>query len=354
MNVTPPPLPTMSRNNDALVNGAALGALLSPLLLVVLHFGFGFVSPALSGRSLAIGGTVFWGVSCLLLAAGPILGILALLLMKPGNRSRILVCSLGGLALSSTLIAISVPKYVRARTAALTQTAAAENVAAASKAFSNPVAASPKTNGPSASINQFIQASDRAAKAASGDDGLTLKGSQAYLARLQELQQSYQAASSNLTAARVLCTSNLIDRDDIQQRKAVVQNFLKCNEAVKIFTIHSEDNYRAELVRLNVSPAVIESAVEGFHRSSAPQVPVVVEIRAQDERIGCGMLAVLDLLDANWGHWSYNAESGHVRFESPDLVDQYNSDLKGINDAGVEQVASQKRLVDVLSQASLR
>jgi hypothetical protein len=354
MSTTPPPLPPISRGSNAFANGAALACLLSPLLLLALRFGFQYLSPALGAGNLIIGGLVFLGVSCLLLVAGPIMGILALLLMKPGGRTRIMVCSLGGLALTGVLVAVSVPQYVRARSATLAQKAAMDNMIAASKDLKANAAEALKTNGPSASVARVNQALDQAAKAATGDEGLALKGSQAYLARLQEVQQAYQAASSKLQSARVLCTSNLVSREDIQGRKAVVQNFLKCNEAVKNFTIHSEDNYRAELVRLNVSPAFLESAAEGFHRSSAPQVPLVVEIRAQDERIGDGMLAVLDLLDANWGHWSYNADSGRLRFETQDLVEQYDSDLRGINEAGLEQMASQKRLATVMSQASLR
>ncbi len=265
-----------------------------------------------------------------------------------------MVCSLGGLVLTSALIAIAVPKYVRARTAAVTQKAAVENMIAATKDLNKKEAELLKTNGPPASINQPAQAPGQTAPSAPDEDGLKKQAKQAYLARLQEVQRAYQAAWSSLTTARVLSTSNLVARGDIEERKAVVQNFLKCNEAVKNFTIQSEDNYRGELVQLNVSPAVVESAVEEFHRTSVPRLPVIIEISAQNERIGAGMLEVLDLLDANWGRWSYNQDNGHVRFESQDLVEEYNTDLKGINEAGTEQISLQKHLATVMSQASLR
>ncbi len=81
MNDTPPPLPAMSRTSNVFANGASLACLLAPVLLGVLGVGFHFVSPVLAGRTLGIAMLVFGGVSCLLLAAGPIMGILALLLM---------------------------------------------------------------------------------------------------------------------------------------------------------------------------------------------------------------------------------------------------------------------------------
>jgi hypothetical protein len=236
----------------------------------------------------------------------------------------------------------------------MSQSKAAENVVAASKDFARQTAASMKTNGQAASLARVNQALDQAAKSGVGDTALVAKGTKAYVARVQAIQRAYQDASQNLTAARVLSTSNLLDRDAIQERKAIVQNFLKCNQDLKNFVDRNEENYRAELERLNVTPAVVASSLQGFHTTSAPQIPVIDQIRSDDERIGDAMLAVLDLLDATWGQWTYNQQDGHLRFQSHDQLAQYNTDLKEIQQASTEQATAQKHLAEVMTQLSMR
>jgi hypothetical protein len=360
MSMLPPPIPLSAkvRNDNTFSNRASLVCLLSPLILVGLGYGFRYASNKIAGPNLALATMVFSGVSCLLMFVGLIMGILALLLMKPGGRGKIALCSLAGLGFVGWQISTTAPGmldslHARARTLAQREEAI-ETVAAAAKNLNQQAVASLKSNGPAPSLKQFSQALDQAAKSSAGEDALVWKGSQAYLARIQTLQQAYQVASSNLTAARVLSTSNLTSRETIASRRAVVEEFIKCNADLKNFLGGGEDNFRAELVRQNVSPATIESAIAGFRKSSSVQVPVVTEIRSQDDRIGRGMLAVLDLLDENWGHWSYNQDTSHVRFESQDLADQYNADLRGITQASKEQAASQGRLVRVMSQNSMQ
>ncbi len=352
----PPPIPLSSKvkNDNTFANRASLICLFSPLFLLGLGYGFAQAGPKIPAPNLAMATLVFGGVSCLLLAVGLIMGILALLLMKPGGRGRIALCSLIGLGVIGWQISLAVPKVKEARARSLAQHDAIDNVTAARKELDKQTLASLKSNGPAPSLKKFSQALDQAAKTSAGEDARVWKGSQAYLARIQAIQVAYSVASSNLTAARVLSTSNLVSRETIAQRRALVEEFIKCNADLKNFLTGGEDNFRAELVKQNVSPATIESAVAGFHKTSSVQVPVATEIRSQDDRIGRGMLTVLDLLDVNWGHWSYNHETGHVRFESQDLAEQYNVAMKGINQASREQAISQGRLVKVISQASMQ
>jgi hypothetical protein len=354
MSNTPSPLSGSFQNDNTFSNRASIACLLSPLILAALGFAFHYANHSLSGPNLSTATMVFAGVSCLLMCVGSIMGILALLLMKSGGRTRIVICSLGGLAFLSVQIAQAIPSVLKARARTLQREENIENVTAASKDLNREAVQSLKTNGPGASLNKLSQVLDQAAKTSTGEDAQVWKASQAYLLRMQAVQLAYQAASSNLTAARVLSTSNLDSREALMERRAVVQEFLKSNADLKNFLSNGEDNFRAELVRLKVSQATIDSAIIGFHKSSAAQLPVVAEIRTDDDRIGRGMLTVLDLLDVNWGHWSYNPETGHVRFESTDLVEQYNADLKGITEAATEQAASQGRLVKIVSQGTMQ
>jgi hypothetical protein len=351
------PLSAKVQNDNTFSNRASLACLLSPLILVGLGYGFHYASHKIPAPNQGLATMVFAGVSCLLLFVGLIMGILALLLMKPGGRGRIALCALAGLGFIGWQIATTGPDmlntlHARART--LAQHDPVENVTAASKNLNQQAGASLKTNTPAPSVKQFSQALDQAAKTSESEDALVRKGSQAYLTRIQAIQEAYQVASSNLTAARVLSTSNLTSRETIAERRGLVEEFLKCNADLKNFMNGGEDNFRAELVRQNISPSKIESAISDFHKTSVAQVPVISEIHSQGDRIGRGMLTVLDLLDVNWGHWTYNQADGHVQFESPNLVEQYNAVLKGISEATKERAVAQGQFAQMMSQASMQ
>jgi hypothetical protein len=327
------------------------------LILAGLGYGFHQASHKIPAASQGTATMIFDGVSCLLMFVGLIMGIFALLMMKPGGRARIALCAVAGLGFIGWQIAVTGPGmldtlHARART--LAQHDPVENVVAASKDLKQQTATSLKTNAPTPNVKEFSQALDQTAKTSASEDALVRKGSQAYLARIQAIQEAYQVASSNLTEARVLSTSNLTARETIAERRALVEEFLKCNADLKNFMNGGEDNFRAELVRQNVSPSKIESAISDFHKTSVAQVPVVSEIHSQGDRIGRGMLTVLNLLDVNWGHWAYNQADGHVQFESPNLVEQYNAVLKGITEATKERAVAQGQFAQMMSQASMQ
>jgi hypothetical protein len=353
----PPPIPLSASNGEhnKFSNSASLFCLLSTLLVFGLSWAFGTVSHNLTGRNLVLATLAYDAVSCLLVAVGLIMGILALLMMKPGGRGKVVFRSLAGVAMAGLFLAIFVPNFIQARARTLAQRDAPLNVIAAGKNLKPQETAALQTNGKSVSLKQFTQTQNQAAKTTTtAEEALVKQGSEAYTLRAQAVQKAYLQALSNLTAAQVLGTSNVVSREILQQRREVVQNFLKFNANFRNFMEGGEDNFRAELVRLNISPSIIDEAVTEFHKSSSPQLPLFTDIRAQNDRMGRGMLAVLDLLDINWGHWSYDESTGHIRFENGELVEQYNTDLKGINEAVKAETLSQKRLVTVMSQPTLQ
>lgn len=358
MNTFPPPLPSSvtGQNPNRFSSAAATACLILAAAAWGLCTGFESVSknlnldPHYKGLA-AIGASA---VSLFLLFVGSIMGILAMLLMKPGNRGSIVARSLAGLAISGVFVAIFSTGFIHARARTLAQRDAYQDLSAAAKDLDQQQLQMLKTNGQSVSLKKFSDALDQGAKTSTGDDALAYKATQAYLLRIQAVQGAYQTALSNLTAAHVLSTSNLVSRETLQERRELVQNFLKCNTNLKNFTAANEDNFQAEMARLNVSQATINEALEGFHKTAGPRQPVLLVMREQDDEMGRGMLAVLDLLDANWGRWSYDQNTRHVRFENPDAVAQYNADMKEISDAAKEQAISKNQLTKVISQASLK
>src|SRR5208283_3455791 len=124
----------------------------------------------------------------------------------------------------------------------------------------------------------------------------------------------YQSAMAQLNAGRVLSLGNLSDKQQIASRRGVVQNFISANGNLENVVSNAEKNLQADLARLQVDPAKINAAMAGYRSKAVPRTALVLEIRACDDRCGHAMLAVLDLLETNWGKWDYNSTAKTVRF----------------------------------------
>jgi hypothetical protein len=351
---TPPPLPEFATpaKGRSFASHAANACLAAPLII----FGLGFAVSTLS-HGPKDGGTmglflVLGLVSCLILAVGVILGILAIAMSRSGERASVITRAILGLALSSVPVVLAVPNFVRAREAAIAHKQAVENLNGAVADFRKQAVGS--LNNPdkqTVNLNELNKSLGQAVQNSTGDSAALLKGTQAYLQRIQSLQAAYAGASQTLTAKKVLASSNLTQRADIQERKAAVQSFLETNKKLETFLGQNEANYRAELVNADVSETAIKSALAGFRQTSGAQAPFIVEIRGADDRIGNDMLGVLELLDENWGQWHYRDDTQRLVFDKTAVLDKYNALLNDIKQAGVDQTTAQKHLALVIGQA---
>lgn len=335
---------------------AATICLAAPLCAIGLAIFFEKVSKSLAGeipgQTLRLAVLVLAAVSCMLMLTGLIMGILALILMKPGHRAPVVCQTLIGMAILAFLVAVAVPNFVRARNAAIAKNKAYDDLAAASADLREKQAASLKGHQlTTPSPDQFQQKLSEAVAKSSGSEAALLKASQDYAARIIALQKSYQEAAKEMSAASVLSTSNLFDRSAIQQRRALVQNFLKCNDEMKTFLDNDSSFLREEFNRMNVPAAEQERALKGFEQVSGSRPKVIHEIREDDDRMGQAMLGILDLLDNEWDHWKYNEATGRVRFESQADLQQYNSFLRQISQARADQTASQNRLASLMQSS---
>jgi hypothetical protein len=330
---------------------AANACLAAPLLI----FGLAFCLSTLtqnhrdaSNRPLLLG---FSFVAAGILFVGVIAGILAIALAKAGQRSSVLVRAGCGLLLMGLLAAIAVPNFVRARTLALQNKQALSELHAAAADLRAQTAAS-LTNGEGGAVDaRHLQWSlKRAAERSSGETAALLRGSQAFVTHLQSYQQAYERAAGELLAAKVLAASTLQQRAQIEDRKALVHNFVDANDAFKTFLQESESNYGKEFAALDVSSSQTEAAIAGFKKAWAAQRPLLVKIREADDQMGRAMLGVLDLFNSQWGKWRYDAAASLVRFQDRTALDQYKALMAEIKQGRTDQAAAQKDLLAVMSQ----
>jgi hypothetical protein len=341
-------------DTNSFARQAAKASAIAPGLIIALSF---FCRSILenhqdsSGRSLLLVQAV---VSCLFMIAGLVFGILALVFMKPGGRGTIIFRACAGILMSSLFLAIFVPNFIRARAKAIAQRKSYDQIRTASHDFQREAAEAVK-EGRSADVTRFQKSLDQAAKSAEGEPAAIMRGTSAYVQRLQTIQASYTKAADDFTAGHVLRVSDLTQRDQLQSRKAIVQKFLDANASLKDLVKNNEETFKEELRRQHVSPNGIASALAGFRKPAAAQTPLVLEIRDTDRRLGDATLGVLNLLDSKWGQWKCNTANGNLIFNSPSALETYNTYLSEIDSAREDQHLAQEKLGNLINeQVSMR
>jgi hypothetical protein len=196
----------------------------------------------------------------------------------------------------------------------------------------------------SARIEKMQQSFEDASRTLDGSAALAMKASASYMSNMNDLTKTYERALEDLQDAKVLATSSVREKRDLQCRRQTVERFLDANQAFKSFVEHAADHYQEEMRRQNISAPSIEAAMKGYHKRADTINPLVVQIRETDDQIGKGMLSVLDLLEQNWGKWRYQPTTAKVRFDDNATKDQYMAYLGQINKASQLQRQLQTRL----------
>jgi hypothetical protein len=195
-----------------------------------------------------------------------------------------------------------------------------------------------------ARLNDLRATVDSAAQNASGNEALFDRAASACLGQLQGLMKNYGEAATALRNPPVLDMDGVTQRSQLQVRKELVKKFIGESEKMKAFFVNGEQIYSNELVRLSLPPLAREQGLKGFRRSNADKNELIVTIRDDDRRMGNAMLAMLDLLDENWGKWNYNEDRKKVDFDDPAVLDKYIIYRDELNAAAREQVKFQARL----------
>ena len=290
--------------------------------------------------------------------AGFACGIAALCHRTEGE-SNVVGKSIAGLALSSFLIVMFLIGFVNGFQRAVKARESVASLRQSIKEANADVRRSfDPTNGITANPQVFdkaIDAAKQASKDLPGESGLVLDASAAYLTELQRLSKAYDVEFKKLQAAQILTATNLTSKDQIPPRKQLVSHFLQVNDDVDRFVASSETAFKNELVKRNVSQQRIQLEVDAFHRASQPRTPLVREIRATDRQIGNAMLNILALYESEWGRWRYDAQVGKVFFSDTATLNKYNDYLDQIGASAQQQLALQRRLLDIpTSQKSRR
>ena len=353
MSMTPPPLPyyeTEQEPSEFAVQAANVCAI-APFVAIGISWMFGVV---LKDTMMQMGQRLAFMVLGLTVTAvlgmGVIAGLLAMFMARSGQRGRVFAKVAIGVVPMALLVVIAVPNFVRARTAALQNRAALAKITDDARDVREQSVAYLNGTGEKVDTRKMEKTLNQAAANSSGDMGALFKGAAAWYQELDLHKRAYESASTEFVNAKVLSTRNLVQRDQVTTRKAIVNRFLSANTSFKNYLANSENNFRQQLTASQMSPLQKEAALRGFHRSFGSQTPIIMQIRNDDDRLGRASLGALELLEANWDRWNYDESSGKVIFQDHAAVVQYNAFMREINAARDDQLAAQKRLAAAISK----
>ena len=335
---------------------AASASVWLPILSVVFCKVIVEATKAMSGPAshwVALGAGAIAG---LLLLAGLVVAIVALCGIPRHGRERILVRSLIGLSLSLLFLGVFATGIVSGFTKAWQNRTIAQSIRESSKEIATGTKRDVEQGrGISVARQQLriegMQHSlEAASEGASGDTALLAKASAAYLQKLQPVMKEYGDAVKSLMEPPILNLDGVERREQLQARRVLVQRFLAVNEKLAAFTANPEKRFREELEKGSVPAKTVEAALAGYRKSAASQADVAAKIRNDDRRMGNALLGMLDVLDANWGRWSYNTQKQKTIFQDDAALDKYIGYREEMEAATKEQKRLQAQFV---SQASL-
>jgi hypothetical protein len=164
------------------------------------------------------------------------------------------------------------------------------------------------------------------------EDATAARAMTNYLNRIRAQVREHEAAYVRLQRSKALAW-NFPQQEDIERARQVVREFLNTNERLADSLEHGESFIRVELETAKVPPAVRDSVLESYVKMQKPLLPLQLRIRDCDDTIGQNALAVLNLLDVNWGNWSRDAATGRIDFPSTITLATFKEYVGKIADA---------------------
>ncbi len=187
---------------------------------------------------------------------------------------------------------------------------------------------------------------DIAAREVPSSSKTTLEAASAYLEKLQTLTQDYESRLAALQKIDAVNPANLLDRSELAPRRLTIRAFLDSNERLKKFMEHAEEQMIAQMTARKIPDRQQNAFLDSF-RKGKERHQTVVKIRATDERIGEGMLAILLLYEQEWGEWNYERSSRRVLFQDEKALKRFDTLNQGLSEAAEEQRNLQRRLTQM-------
>jgi hypothetical protein len=355
--MNPPPIPPEARNHQSNFHQAAIAALAAPLIGIVA----GGVSQAIQQGQpanreviLAMGGFVV-----LMFFVGLGSSIVALCGISRYGKSRLLGFGLSGVIINGLLLFIFATNFVGARKAAIANQKGLQELRAATDEFrTNTVNAYNPTSGIAGDVqvkqmSDFRARLDTASKTVTGDDAQLFQALNVCMANWELAQKAFLKASGVFQAAGVLNFETLNQKEQVEQRLQIVQDYLKANETLRVSVVKQDADLEAELHSRAVPAAKLREFMNGFRASRAPIMVKVQQIRDCEKDAGNAILKILELTESQWGRWRYDTSRQTVVFEDHATQNEV-ARLGGlISSLSTKEIRLQGEMIDIQKKAAV-
>jgi len=164
-----------------------------------------------------------------------------------------------------------------------------------------------------------------------------------YLDKIQAQVRAHEGDFERLNKQNAL-TWNIHRREDIERDRRMIRQFLASNTKLTDSLQYGADFIRADMNTAKLPADVRDSVLALYAKSQTPLLPLQMHVRQCDQEIGESALAVLDLLDFNWGAWTRDEATGRVDFNNSVTLATFQDYVTKLKAAADERQEAQRTL----------
>jgi|GEM_PF-2867587 len=354
--MNPPPLPpTPAPEKKSFAHQAALAGLAAPVVAILLNAATTATRSGTDPHTAKVVGLVVGLAALAIILGGLVMGTIALAGIPRYGSSGLLGRGIAAIAINGVLLVFFAIGFVAAIGHNAKNRQMLREMAATQQEFQDKTrnaynSETGITNVDLDGVHRVRDQFDNAARSMSGDDAAFARVMSAFLGRMETAGKEYQAAADTMTGARILNLGTLTDKGQINGRRDIVQKFMGANTRLESVVSHAETDLQAALVKEHVPQDKIDDAMAGFRSKASAQYSLLLKIRADDRQMGQAMLDTLDLLESNWGKWTYDTGADTVTFDDTTARTSYQQLMATIEAASKDQIATQGKLVKQMQQ----
>jgi len=294
---------------------------------------------------------ILLGVVGVALVAGIVLAIIALCGIPKFGASGLIGPALRGLLASGGILWLTITGFLHGIHNVRALTAATDTIRQVDRDIKKDVLAEkdPQVAMQKAQLGleRVKLAMDSVSEGNSGTSALMAKAFSSHVAKMQVLLKEYAGAMNAIMAPSVLDMSGVTQRSQLQGRKDLVKKFVAANDKLQDFLAQRQKIFGQDLEQAGVPVDNRDKAMQGYAHGAAQQDGLLLKIREQDRRMGKAFLAMLDLLEADWGKWTYNPERQKVDFTDPATLSKFIDYRDEVQSAAREQRKLQLQLASL-------
>lgn len=178
-----------------------------------------------------------------------------------------------------------------------------------------------------------------------GRDDKAMKAASEVMGELQAKAVPYIALIKRIETDNPMDMVTVKDKADLAARRQFGKDMLRMNQELITFINSVEPNLREKIGKLGASGSATEEFVTGFMKGYGKSATIQRRIRKSDETIAKALIAMTDLMEAEWGKWAVKEHA--IEFDSDAALKRFNELIDETVKAGDEQTAAQRELLEL-------